>query len=509
MIRPALPILLSIPLLVASALICNAPVPASRSSRQATAESAILTVAAGPRLSPPSPPTLSTATSIAAPSPTPDWSTPGPIFVYQTAAGDTLAALSARFGVDPGQILADRFLPSDGYLPTGVRMEIPNVLEAVSPGVPVLPDSEVVYSPSAADFDVGSFVRSAGGFLAGYVETVDDGSVLSGAAIVQRVADELSVNPRLLLALLEYRSGWVFGAPADGRATTYPIGFRIPGRRGLYQELKIAATQLNQGYYGWRDGTLSEAQFEDGSAVRLHPALNAGSVALMHLLAMLSPPTRWKESLYDAGSLTFEYAAHFGDPWVRAQATGPVLPPALVQPLLELPFAPGERWSLTGGPHPAWNAGTPRGALDFSPAEGGEPCAVAVRWATASAPGVIVRAASNAVALDLDGDGREQTGWVVVYLHLAEDGLIDRGASVRTGDRLGHPSCEGGAATGKHVHIARKYNGEWLAADGPVPLMLSGWRAVAGERNYLGALVRDGERVTSDSSGQQGSTITR
>jgi len=40
--------------------------------------------------------------------------------------------------------------------------------------------------------------------------------VLSGAAVVQRVADELSVNPKLLLAVLEYQSGWVFGAPADG-----------------------------------------------------------------------------------------------------------------------------------------------------------------------------------------------------------------------------------------------------------------------------------------------------
>jgi hypothetical protein len=42
-----------------------------------------------------------------------------------------------------------------------------------------------------------------------------------------------------------------------------------------------------------------------------------------------------------------------------------------------------------------------------------------------------------------------------------------------------------------------------------VPFVLSGWRAVADERNYYGALVRGAERVTSDSSGQQGSTIMR
>jgi hypothetical protein len=147
--------------------------------------------------------------------------------------------------------------------------------------------------------------------------------------------------------------------------------------------------------------------------------------------------------------------------------------------------------------------------LDFSPIIGGEPCAVPDRWVTAAAPGVIARAESNAVALDLDGDGLEQTGWVIVYLHLAQAGLIAAGTEVEAGTPLGHPSCEGGVATGKHVHVARKFNGEWLAADGPVPFVLSGWRAVADERNYYGALVRGAERVTSDSSGQQGSTIMR
>jgi hypothetical protein len=39
--------------------------------------------------------------------------------------------------------------------------------------------------------------------------------------------------------------------------------------------------------------------------------------------------------------------------------------------------------------------------------------------------------------------------------------------------------------------------------------VLSGWRAIADERNYYGSLVRGAEVVTSDSSGQQGSTIWR
>jgi hypothetical protein len=388
-------------------------------------------------------------------------------------------------------------------------MRFPNLLEEVSPGVEVLPDGEIVYSPAAADFDVQAFVLEAGGYLAGYLEEVEDENLMSGAAIVQRVANELSVNPRLLLGLLEYRSGWVFGSPPDAADNRYPLGLRIPGRTGLYQELLVAGTQLNRGYYGWRQGTQVETDFDDGSTLRFHPELNAGSVAVMHLLAVLRPRGRWTESVYGPASFPAQYAELFGDPGRRAEGLGPLLPVDLAQPALELPFAPGERWSLTGGPHPAWNAGTPRGALDFSPITSEEPCAVSARWATASASGKIVRAADNAVALDLDGDGRESTGWVLVYLHLAEDGLILPGAQVVTGSQLGHPSCEGGRSTGKHVHLARKFNGEWLEADGPVPMVLSGWQAVADERSYYGSLVRGEEVVTSDSSGRSGSTIMR
>ena len=494
------------PLIVGIA--CNAPLRAIGPMRQATAAAVGSTIEAYATPPPDSPATHSPVATALASTATPDFSPPGPFFDYVTQPGDTWSALSGRFGVEPDTITPGHLIPRTGYLAPGVSLRIANGLGEVSPGVEVLPDSEVVYSPAAADFEVHALVQQAGGFLASYQEEIDD-EVLSGPEIVQRVAEELSINPRLLLGLLEYRSGWVFGSPPGASDNAYPLGLRIPGRPGLYQELTVAGTQLNRGYYGWRQGTQVEATFEDGSSLRFHPELNSGSVALMHLLAILRPRERWMESLYGAGSFPTQYASWFGDPWPRAQTAGPLIPPDLLQPSLELPFAVGERWSLTGGPHPGWNAGTPRGALDFSPITSEEPCAVSARWVTASAAGTVVRAVDNAVALDLDGDGRESTGWVLIYFHLADDGLIQEGAQVVTGSQLGHPSCEGGRSTGKHVHLARKYNGEWLEADGPVPMVLSGWQAVADDRNYYGSLVKGVEVVNSDSSGRSGSTILR
>lgn len=433
---------------------------------------------------------------------------PGEFYKYYARPGDTLDSVAKRFGVDTQEISSQELLPKESYLPHGQKLVIPNVLEGVtSPGT-LLPDSELVYSPSAADFDVERFVRQAGGFLSTY-QGMAKAEMLSGAEIVRQVASELSVNPRLLLGILEYRAGWVYGQPVSSNRRVYPFGFEIEGRSGLYQEMSIAATQLNKAYYGWREGSFTELRYNDGRRGRLNPQLNAGSAALQHLFAMFHRQETWQEALYAEGSFLARYQEMFGDYWERAASVEPLVPDHLEQPLLELPFLPGERWSLTAGPHEAWNAGTPRGALDLSPTTGGDACEISSAWATASAPGIVVRSENNALALDLDGDGYEGSGWVLVYLHLAERGLVEAGTRVDQDDPLGHPSCEGGRATGKHVHVARKYNGEWLTADGPVPFMLSGWFAHADERNYHGTLERGDQIVSSDPAGGRTSTIIR
>ncbi|MHC1784627.1 MAG: hypothetical protein AB9891_18045 [Anaerolineaceae bacterium] len=92
--------------------------------------------------------------------------------------------------------------------------------------------------------------------------------------------------------------------------------------------------------------------------------------------------------------------------------------------------------------------------------------------------------------VDLDGDGFEQTGWAILYMHIATKDRVPVGTWVNVNDKLGHPSCEGGQSTGTHVHFARKYNGEWILADGPMPMNLSGWVAHAGEQPYLGQFTK-------------------
>jgi hypothetical protein len=135
--------------------------------------------------------------------------------------------------------------------------------------------------------------------------------------------------------------------------------------------------------------------------------------------------------------------------------------------------------------------------VDFAPPSEKSGCVIAGNdnYATAMADGLVVRSGVDGVALDLDKDGDERTGWVIFYLHLSADERAPLGADLEAGEHIGFPSCEGGHATGTHVHIARKYNGEWIIADSAVSFNLDGWITHNGSRDYLGTLTRGSNTV--------------
>jgi hypothetical protein len=110
--------------------------------------------------------------------------------------------------------------------------------------------------------------------------------------------------------------------------------------------------------------------------------------------------------------------------------------------------------------------------------------------------------------LDLDGDGDPHTGWSILYLHIATRDKVPVGTVVSAGDPLGHPSCEGGTSTGTHIHIARKYNGEWIPAEGALAFNMEGWIARNGDRPYEGYLQRFSEIVTACTCSNAESQLT-
>lgn len=443
---------------------------------------------------------------------TPTATFPPDRYPYYAQSGDTLKVIARRFGINPEQITSPDSLPQDELLPPGQQLLIPLPDEIVPDSglyyhaERLLPDSEVIYSPSAIEFDIAAYLEESGGYLSDYQEYLRSTSWTDAADIIQRVAIENSINPRLLIALLEYETGCVLGQPDETNSSEYLMNMYDYRRKGLYLQLGWAASQLSAGYYGWRDGSLREIPAADGIILRPAPDLNAGSVALLNFFAEYvsakDDSTRsWEEALDVERGLLALYTRMFGNPWKRAQATEPVLPVGLTQPKLTLPFEPGRLWSYISGPHTVWEAEGAQAALDFAPATAYSGCVQSDAWVVAVADGFVVRSDFGAVVQDLvyrdtrKSDKREETGWAILYLHIDDRDRVPLGTYLRAGDRIGHPSCEGGRSNGTHVHIARKYNGEWIAADGPLPFVMSGWVAHAGSGLYEGTLTKDDQTV--------------
>jgi LasA protease len=432
-----------------------------------------------------------------------------PPILYRAQAGDSLRVVAIRFGVQPHEIASTEDIPEKGFIPPYQLLIIPNNLSNTTSYMKLMPDSEVINSPSTIHFDINAFVNEAGGYLSTYKEYLMTSGNTSGADIVAKVALENSINPRLLLSLLEYQSGWVYGQPGNLVQLDYPMGMIDLSHKGLHKQLRWAVKHLSIGYYGWREGHITEVNLREGITARMAPDLNAGTAALQYYFSNLYDTPGWVEALDADNGMPALHEKMFGNPWIRSQTVEPLYPPGLTQPNLILPFQINTIWSFTGGPHGAWGHDGARAALDFAPGSLESGCVPSIAWVAASAPGLVVRSQNGVVIIDLDGDGFEQTGWVLMYLHIATKNRIPVNTWVDTGDFIGHPSCEGGASTGTHVHIARRYNGEWIAADGPIPFNLSGWVAYAGEAPYEGWLTKDGVTIHANVYGTFDSRIRR
>jgi murein DD-endopeptidase MepM/ murein hydrolase activator NlpD len=233
-------------------------------------------------------------------------------------------------------------------------------------------------------------------------------------------------------------------------------------------------------------------ELADGEVVPVASTINAGTAGVQHLFSLLAGRQGWEQAVTGQG-LYATFLASFGSPF--AYAVESLIPPDLVQPEMQLPFKNGPAWYFTGGPHGGWAGGSAWAALDFAPPGQALGCVQSEAWVTAVADGLVVRTGDGAVVQDLDGDGLEQTGWTVLYMHIESRERVAEGTYLKAGERVGHPSCEGGVSTGTHLHLARRYNGEWIPADQDLPFVLGGWVSTGLGYEYDGTLKRGGKTV--------------
>lgn len=440
------------------------------------------------------------------PLPTRNTYNPGELVDYVAQNGDTIPALAARFNTTAEEILqANSFIPKDATtLPPGMPMKIPIYFMALwaSP-YKIIPDDAFVYGPTDIGFSTAAFIESQPGWLKSY-RVYAGGQWRSGSQMIDFVSINYSINPKLLLAILEYQGGALTQSAPTLKKNI--LGFTRLYWESPYLQLVIAANTLNNGYYGWRTGKLLEFDDRNEILIRPDPWQNAGSVAIQYYFSQIFSGDKYSLAT-GADGLYRTYTTFFGDPW---NLNYELIPGSLHQPELLLPFPRDQVWSYTGGPHTGWGTGQPLAAVDFAPSGDTSGCFIAneKNYATAMADGLVVRSSDDGVALDLDKDGDERTGWVIFYLHTAREERALVGTELRQGDKIGYPSCVGGRSTGTHVHVARKYNGEWIMADGVLPFIMSGWVAHDGSREYLGTLTKNGATVIACECGDAYTSIS-
>jgi LasA protease len=421
---------------------------------------------------------------------------------YFTQSGDTLSALASRFQISEKEIVDQNpsisSLVESTTLEQGIPLQVKTQNETASRfSIHLIPNVYLIYGPTQMDFDVDDFVNQSTGWLKSYVDQ-SSGNAVSGLQILKGTAENYSISPRLLLALLEYH---LQALSKSSTPASFYLGSEEPNRKTLGKQLSWAANKLNNGYYGWREGV--QTQFTDSSGVTLllNPRDNAASVALIYYFSQFMSGSELEQSLSPEGFLS-TYQALFGEIDQNADRVNPLIPENLQQPELILPLQPGIKWALTGGPHSGWGIGFPYAAIDFAPPAETAGCDPSPYWAIAVADGIISRSDNGTLVLDLDGDGKSQTGWTIQYLHIAPYRTFSIGTLVQKGDPLGHPSCLGGNSSGRNLHIARLYNGEWIPSGGVIPLNLGGWVASYGEKEYKGSLTKLEISLKSSSSGE-------
>ena len=206
---------------------------------------------------------------------------------YIVQAGDTVGGIAERYSVSIEAIVLANNLINPDSLEVGQSLFIPSVSPQMpGPAYKLVPDSELVFGPNCAALGYCRIYRKQSG-ISSAIHTGCKWRAMNAAQIIERIARDYSICPRLLLALLEYGSGWVTNPTPDAALGETPFGFIDGWYVGLYRQLAWAAIQLNNGFYRWQENRATKWVLADGSVVPIDPTINAGTAGVQNFFAQI------------------------------------------------------------------------------------------------------------------------------------------------------------------------------------------------------------------------------
>ncbi len=352
----------------------------------------------------------------------------------------------------------------------------PQPTAAPAPAQPAQPQPEAPAEPAAAPFfDAQRFVYETD-FYVPQIQAFLDGQpgplkrmrfpvgdrAHSFAEVLVGQTSYYSLNPKVVLALLEAQSGVVTASDPSDEQLAWAVGFHGDNgnRRGLTAQVRWAVRQLFQARRGYPD--YAPLTYADDSSAAPPPGMTMTEYALARALA----PTTTPDGL-PAALLRFQqtYTRLFGDPRPAPIGLPPPAEPFLSKPLERVSRVTsffdhsGPLLARTaGGIMTYWGRQETDVAFAYNGHDGWDYAAASPDLALAAADGLVVFAgnaddncATRAVVID------HGNGYRTLYWHLdrvdAEIGqTIVRGQPVGV---VGNTGC----SLGPHLHLGVQYLG--------------------------------------------------
>lgn len=280
-----------------------------------------------------------------------------------------------------------------------------------------------------------------------------------------------SVNPSLVLALMDMRSGIITHPSVT--ALTKPFG-QISYQTGFLDQMDDVLVQLASDYYN----ILEQQRLEFSTKHSLEVHKTAATQALERLFAAVG---EWPEEQLDKLFETHE--ALFGRPMATPEYEAfysAMVTNKNARPRMQMPWQLGVTGWSSGGTHANNGASGAFSALDFARRP----------WPSWGGRMDPIHAAHDGVAERVTSCGLRVThssGWGTFYYHLAQV-AVREGQTIRRNDRLGvyantlsQATCNGGSSTGPHVHFALLSRGTFVSLQ---DARLSNYQVNTGRDHY-------------------------
>jgi len=359
-------------------------------------------------------------------------------------------------------------------------------------GQSLVSDGQFVWGSNVGDFDIAHFLTERASTLMPYANLVEVNAAYTG------------INPRVLLTVLEVRYGLVSNLSET---------LDVESLAALIEETSMALhLAFYEHLYQWgtrADSTSNQVQpsitLADGVSLQVASGTSSGSYAITSVLVNELPSTQ-AEPLLSAetrGGFGVVFASFFPDvdPLDISNDINPAeLPP---EDLFQLPFPLDASWRFSGV-H-SWaggDYGPDRSSMDFSTPWDTFPDFPYKNTVAAAGGSALIRTPYSGRLpcwVEIDHGG----GWMTSYYHLRNIGSTSGPIGTFSRNQLigaiGTETCNGGSATGAHVHFTLWYNGALFDLE---EVKLSGWTvhvdwdAIGNETYNSGYIERDGVMLT-------------